>query len=93
MKKTNYEWYIDNLTQEKFIDSMILNCDGCPAYPCGESGTADDGITCYEKLSEWCETERQLLKNMLYAEDLFEKIDNALRSLRTAGESSTFADV
>ncbi len=58
MKKTNYEWYIDNLTQEKFIDSMILNCDGCPAYPCGESETAVDGITCYEKLSEWCETER-----------------------------------
>ena len=28
---TNFEKYISSLTQDKFIDSMILNCDGCLA--------------------------------------------------------------
>ena len=31
---TNYERYINELTEEKFIDLMILNCDACPIYPC-----------------------------------------------------------
>lgn len=58
---TNFEKYISNLTQDKFIDSMILNCDGCPAYPCNDENiTEDNGIDCEEKLRDWCETERSL---------------------------------
>jgi len=30
---TNFEKYISNLTQDKLIDSMILNCDGCQYIP------------------------------------------------------------
>lgn len=52
---TNFERYVNSLTQDKFIDSMILNCDGCPAYPCGEDGTEDNGLDCEERLRDWCE--------------------------------------
>jgi len=55
---TNFEKYINSLTQDKFIDSMILNCDGCPAYPCNDENiTEDNGLDCEEKLRDWCEIE------------------------------------
>ena len=42
---TNFEKYVNSLTQDKFIDSMILNCDGCPVYPCNdEYDTEDNGL-------------------------------------------------
>ena len=54
---TNFEKFISEFTQEKFIDMMCLNCDGCPAYPCKEN--PDDmpvyGSECEEALKEWCE--------------------------------------
>lgn len=55
---TNFERYRQNLTEAQFVESMVLNCDGCPAYPCA---VADDdiatGIECYEELLAWCEAE------------------------------------
>jgi len=54
---TNFEKYISSLTQDKFIDSMILNCDGCPAYPCCDDNTEDNGLDCEERLRDWCEEE------------------------------------
>ena len=54
---TNFEKFISEFTQEKFIDMMCLNCDSCPAYPCKEN--PDDmpvyGSECEEALKEWCE--------------------------------------
>jgi len=55
---TNFEKYISSLTQDKFINSMILNCDGCPVYPCNdEYNTEDNGLDCMDKLRDWCEEE------------------------------------
>ena len=52
---TNYERYINELTEEKFIDLMILNCDACPIYPCNiENLTEDNGLDCYSRLKDWC---------------------------------------
>ena len=52
---TNFEQYLENLTEDKFIDSMILNCDGCPAFPCDEENeTSDNGYDCEVNLREWC---------------------------------------
>ncbi len=60
---TNFEKYISDLTQDKFIDSMILNCDGCPVYSCcGDSNSTEvNGIDCEERLRNWCEGENQVL--------------------------------
>ena len=52
---TNFEKYISELTPEQFADSMILNCDGCPAYPCEIDG--DIGTECVEELINWCNQE------------------------------------
>lgn len=49
---TNFEKYKENLSAERFADSMILNCGGCPAYPCTDSPT--DGTECYDNLLAWC---------------------------------------
>ena len=53
---TNFEKYVQNLTEAQFVESMILNCDGCQAYPCA---VADDdiatGMECSEELLAWCE--------------------------------------
>ena len=38
---TNFEYYKQEITQEEFIQSVLLNCDGCPAYPCGLDGIID----------------------------------------------------
>lgn len=55
---TNFERYKEELTQEQFINSMILNCDGCPVYPCNDENiTEDNGLDCEEKLLSWCEEE------------------------------------
>jgi len=55
---TNFEKYVNSLTQDKFIDSMILNCDGCPANPCNdEHDTENNGLDCLYKLRDWCERE------------------------------------
>lgn len=55
---TNFEKYISSLTQDKFINSMILNCDGCPVYSCNdEYNTEDNGSDCMDKLRDWCEEE------------------------------------
>ncbi len=56
---TNFDKYIENLTVEKFVDSMLCNCDGCPAYPCSGDTSTDptEGIECYENLLNWCEQE------------------------------------
>lgn len=53
MLETNFEKYRRELTQEQFIDSMILNCDGCPTS-C--RAAIIDGGTCEEILREWCES-------------------------------------
>ena len=55
MGKTNFQKYLDELDQNAFIQSMILNCDGCPAYPCD----CDDcsGVECEDQLVKWCEEE------------------------------------
>lgn len=61
---TNFEQYVNSLTQDKFIDLMILNCDGCPVYPCcgdSEDTTEVNGIDCEERLRNWCEGENQVL--------------------------------
>ena len=54
---TNFEQYLAELTQEKFIQSMILNCDGCPNYSCmyREEGGVIQGDECEEELRKWCE--------------------------------------
>lgn len=52
---TNFEHYVNNLTEENFIDSMILNCDGCPAANICELDGIIDGLECRDKLEEWCE--------------------------------------
>ena len=52
---TRYEKYIANLTEEKFIDSMTLNCSGCPIYPCGYYADVQFGDECEKILREWCE--------------------------------------
>lgn len=58
---TNFEKYISSLTQDKFIDSMILNCDACPAYPCNDEYNREDNVLdCMDKLRDWCETESSL---------------------------------
>lgn len=52
---TNFEKYRSSLTQDKFIDSMILNCDCCPAYPCNDEYITEDNVLdCEEKLRDWC---------------------------------------
>ena len=51
---TNFEKYIQSLTIEEFVDSMILNCDGCPAFPCKADSI---GTECAEELKSWCEEE------------------------------------
>jgi len=57
MLETNFEKYRRELTQEQFIDSMILNCDGCPTgSPVCSCGAIIDGGTCEEILREWCES-------------------------------------
>ena len=50
---TNFEYYKQEITQEEFIQSVLLNCDGCPAYPCGLDGIIDGG-ECQEELEKWC---------------------------------------
>lgn len=55
---TNFEKYKENLTAEKFADSMIFNCDSCPAYPC--TGDPTDGTECYDNLFAWCMEEAHL---------------------------------
>jgi len=55
---TNYEQYISSLTQDKFIDVMLLNCDSCPAYPCNDKyNTEDNVLDCLDKLRDWCKEE------------------------------------
>ena len=54
---TNFEKYINNLTQNSFIQSMILNCDGCPVYPCDSDDMPTTGIECEEYLEQWCNEE------------------------------------
>ena len=49
----NFEKFINDLTLEQFCDMMILNCDGCPAYPCKFGVTT--GEECYDELKRWCE--------------------------------------
>lgn len=51
---TNFEKYKEKLNKKQFIQSMILNCDGCPVYPCGLEDIVDGG-ECEEKLEEWCD--------------------------------------
>lgn len=55
---TNFERYKQELTQEEFIQSMILNCDGCPVYPCKYYGGIVNGMEREEELERWCEEER-----------------------------------
>ena len=57
MIETNFEKYRRELTQEQFIDSMILNCDGCPiGSPVCSCDAIIVGETCEEILREWCES-------------------------------------
>lgn len=56
---TNFERYIDELTQDKFIDSMILNCDVCPVDDCDMDGEIALGNECEEMLKNWCESEKE----------------------------------
>ena len=51
----NFEKFISELTLEQFCDMMILNCDGCPAYPC-KSGVMF-GSECYDELMKWCKAD------------------------------------
>lgn len=53
---TKFEKFKENLTQDAFVDMMILNCGGCPAYPCwlDSDDMPVDGTQCAEALEEWC---------------------------------------
>ncbi len=50
---TNFEKYKEELTLSKFVDSMILNCDVCPVYPCRDE-LHDVGDECSKELFGWC---------------------------------------
>ena len=52
---TNFERLIVDLTVDKFIDMVLLNCDGCPAHDeCRYCGEIVDGFECSDTLEEWC---------------------------------------
>ena len=51
---TNFEKYKQDLTEEIFIDATILNCDGCPCFPCMEE-LPTCGTECEEQLQKWCD--------------------------------------
>ena len=51
---TNFEHYVSRLTQDKFVNSMILNCDGCPVEWCDLKDGIADGGECEEMLQGWC---------------------------------------
>ncbi len=52
---TNYEKYKENLTKDTFIESMILNCDGCPVSDCPYRCHIAMGEDCEEQLTLWCD--------------------------------------
>ena len=56
---TNFERYKETLKEQAFIDSMLLNCDGCPVpyNECIHYGKVTDGVECGDVLQEWCEKE------------------------------------
>ena len=54
---TNYINWLYSMTPDKFVDSMILNCDGCPVEWCNLKDTSADGGECEEVLQRWCEEE------------------------------------
>lgn len=51
---TNFDKYKQDLTQDKFIMSMVLNCDGCPVVSCGLDGGIAIGEECIYELEKWC---------------------------------------
>ena len=56
---TNFEQYKANLTEEQFIDSMLLNCDACP-IPKYKRNCARNmlfGADCEDVLREWIKKE------------------------------------
>ena len=55
MLVTNFENYLTNLDQYTFINSMILNCDGCPVEDCELRNDTVDGMMCEDTLTAWCE--------------------------------------
>lgn len=59
MGMTNFEKYIQELTVERFVGSMILNCGECPAHPCAVAGDQiATGTECQEILLMWCNAEQ-----------------------------------
>ena len=53
--ETNFERFKKDLTQDKFIDLMILNCDECPTQDtCRYYGNTVTGCECAEVLESWC---------------------------------------
>lgn len=51
---TNFDKYKQDLIQDKFIMSMVLNCDGCPVVSCGLDGGIAIGEECIYELEKWC---------------------------------------
>lgn len=53
---TNFERFKEDLTQEQFIDIVLLNCEECTVKNCmaKEFGIIEGG-DCEEVLIEWCE--------------------------------------
>lgn len=52
---TNFEKLIIDLTVDRFIDMVLLNCDGCPAHDeCRYYGKTVNGFECSTILEEWC---------------------------------------
>ncbi len=52
---TNFEQYKANLTEEQFIDIMLLNCDACPIQKDKRSCVRHVlfGDDCEDVLREW----------------------------------------